>query len=111
MLLKGTLRGLGIEAVEGGNGREGLETLHANGIVDFVMVDWHMPEMDGREFVEVVRKDAKYAAMPIIMVTSETEMDKITSALEAGANEYIMKPFTKESVIQKLQILGLVKEG
>jgi two-component system chemotaxis response regulator CheY len=66
-----------------------------------------MPEMNGYEFVCEVRKDDKYKDMRLMMVTTETEMSQVIKALEAGANEYVMKPFTKEMIVEKLTIMGL----
>ena len=66
-----------------------------------------MPEMNGYEFVCEVRKDDKYKDMRLMMVTTETEMSQVVKALEAGANEYVMKPFTKEMIVEKLTIMGL----
>ena len=63
--------------------------------------------MNGYEFVCEVRKDDKYKDMRLMMVTTETEMSQVVKALEAGANEYVMKPFTKEMIVEKLTIMGL----
>ena len=75
--------------------------------VDLALVDWNMPDMNGFEFIQEVRKDNTYKDMRMMMVTTETEMNKVVEALEAGANEYVMKPFTKDVLREKLIILGL----
>jgi len=93
---------------EAGNGIEALTALKAAGTVDVALVDWNMPEMNGFEFIQAVRADDTWAAMRIIMVTTESEIEKMTKALEAGANEYIMKPFTKDAIRDKLQLLGVI---
>jgi two-component system chemotaxis response regulator CheY len=72
-----------------------------------MLVDWNMPVMNGYEFVKAVRSFERFDAIPLMMVTTETEMDRVLAALEAGANEYVMKPFTKEMILDKLAILGL----
>jgi two-component system chemotaxis response regulator CheY len=64
--------------------------------------------MNGFEFIQAVRADDTWTAMRIIMVTTESEIEKMTKALEAGANEYIMKPFTKDAIRDKLQLLGVI---
>ena len=74
------------------------------------MLDWNMPEMDGFELLQTVRGDRTYDGMRIVMVTTETEMAHIARALEAGANEYIMKPFTRDVIREKLQLLGMLPE-
>jgi two-component system chemotaxis response regulator CheY len=63
--------------------------------------------MNGLEFIQVVRADHAYDEMRIMMVTTESEAGAMISALEAGANEYVMKPFTKDVILEKLAILGI----
>ncbi len=72
-----------------------------------MLTDWNMPEMNGYEFVCAVRKDNTYDEMRMMMVTTETEMSQVVKALEAGANEYVMKPFTKEMILEKLNLMGI----
>jgi two-component system chemotaxis response regulator CheY len=106
-IVGGYLKELGFDTLEASNGREALERLKDRGPVELAMVDWNMPEMNGYEFVCAVRKDNTHAEMKIVMVTTETEMAQMVKALTAGAQEYIMKPFTKEIVSDKLTLLGL----
>jgi two-component system chemotaxis response regulator CheY len=87
-----------------------LEKSKETGPVDLALVDWNMPEMNGYEFVCTVRKDDQYKDMRLMMVTTETEMAQVVKALEAGADEYVMKPFTKEMIVEKLAIMGLSLE-
>jgi two-component system chemotaxis response regulator CheY len=107
MIIGRTIKELGHTIVEAGNGKEGIEQIHKASQVDLVMVDWNMPEMNGLEFVVALRSEERYRTLPVMMVTTETEMENITKAMAAGANEYIMKPFTKETVLEKITILGL----
>ena len=99
---------LGVETTFAGNGREALQQLEALGKPDFALVDWNMPEMNGFEILQAVRADARYADVPLLMVTTETEMSQIMMALDHGANEYVMKPFTADILRDKLDMLGLV---
>ena len=109
MLMTRELLKWGFEVVQAGDGRQGLETLEKEqGAVRLVMVDWNMPVMDGLEFVQHVRASPNFAAVRIIMVTTETEIEQMSRALEAGADEYIMKPFTTEAVEDKLNMLGVL---
>jgi two-component system chemotaxis response regulator CheY len=102
------LRELGAEVVEAGHGREGLERLAAlGGAVDVVLVDWNMPVMDGLSFVREVRARHEYDGVPLVMVTTESDVTHVTSALEAGANEYVMKPFDRLALLSKLEAVGL----
>jgi two-component system chemotaxis response regulator CheY len=103
------LAGLGFEVVSAVNGKEALEKLELGKRPDLTMVDWNMPEMNGYEFIRAVRSDARWRDMPIMMVTTETEMEQVVRALAAGANEYLMKPFTPEMVQEKLAILGIAQ--
>jgi two-component system, chemotaxis family, chemotaxis protein CheY len=106
-ILKGILRGAGFEVVEAGDGVEGLERLAAAGAVDLALVDWNMPRMDGPTFVKAVRANPEHQSMRVMMVTSENDMTRVADALEFGANEFVMKPFTKEILLEKLQLLGV----
>ena len=107
-ILEKMLTEVGFEVTSAGDGREALAQL-VHGQFDVALVDWNMPELDGYEFVEAVRADHAYDALLLMMVTSETELSQVVRALDAGANEYVMKPFTKEVLIEKLEILGLVE--
>ena len=88
------------------DGRNALSVLSEIPMPQVALVDWNMHEMNGLEFVQNVRANGTYDAMKIMMVTTETESEQMISALEAGANEYTMKPFTKEAILEKLRMLG-----
>lgn len=109
--MRGILRRMlveaGLEVIEAANGREALDRLHAGEMIDVALVDWNMPEMNGLEFVMAVRADPRFADLRLMMVTTETEMHQVVRALEAGANEYVMKPFTVDVVRDKLALLGV----
>lgn len=105
-----TLRELGMDVIEAANGREGLDQLHQASGVGLVLVDWNMPVMNGLEFIQAVRADRTLDPIRIMMVTTETEQEQVLRALEAGANEYLMKPFTPEVLIAKLGLLDVLEE-
>lgn len=107
MILKQILESLNYEVIEAEQGLEALEKLNDSGLVDLALVDWNMPVMKGIDLVRALRNDEHYAAMRIMMVTTETEMDQVRTALVEGADEYVMKPFTREVILEKLEILGL----
>ena len=107
-ILKRILVEIGFEVTQAGHGRQALEGLERVGKFDLALVDWNMPEMNGLEFVQAVRANTSYDDMSLMMVTTETEMSQVMRALDAGANEYLMKPFTKELLLEKLDILGLL---
>ena len=106
-ILSKMLKELGFDSVQAADGQQALDTLRTNPDCVLALVDWNMPVMNGLELVQKVRADASFAGMQIMMVTTETEMTRVVQAIEAGANEYIMKPFTKEMVHDKLKILGV----
>lgn len=108
-ILGATIKDLGFEVAEAGNGREALEELERLGEpVQLVLVDWNMPEMNGLEFVTRFRNEKMQPDAKVMMVTTETAVDQMVKALEAGADEYIMKPFTREAIIDKLRLLGII---
>ena len=106
-ILSRMLKGLQFEIVEAANGREAMERLRALGKVDLALVDWNMPEMNGFEFVRAVRSEQAYDGVLLMMVTTETDMENVVRALAAGANEYVMKPFTQDVILEKLRIFGM----
>jgi len=108
MILSRSLRELGYEVCEAGNGREALDVIAAEkSSVDLVLADWNMPEVNGLELLKRLRQDPALTSVAVVMVTTETELDQMSAALEAGANEYIMKPFTKDILLEKLQLAGI----
>jgi two-component system, chemotaxis family, chemotaxis protein CheY len=106
LILKAHLNKLGFEVTEAINGLDGLVQLRGMQTADVVLVDWNMPEMDGIEFIRTVRAELRYASLPMMMVTTNTDLVHVARALEAGANEYIMKPFTSAMIREKLELLG-----
>ena len=107
MTLSKYLKALGFEIHQAANGLEALKTLQEMDWADIALVDWNMPGMNGVEFVHSVRAQDKYKDLRIMMVTSETDVERMLLALEAGADEYVMKPFTQEIIQGKLSLLGL----
>ena len=108
MILAKILKGLGYEIREVTDGTEALQVIEVEKLpIELVLVDWNMPEMNGLELLKRIRQDPALSSMVVVMVTTETDLPHMTAALEAGANEYVMKPFTKDILVEKLQIAGL----
>lgn len=108
LLLKRILAEVGFtEMVEACHGLDALDRLRADGPFDLALVDWNMPEMNGYDFVRLVRTQSEYDDMRVMMVTTEAEMEQMVKALEAGADEYVMKPFTADIIRDKLTLLGV----
>jgi two-component system chemotaxis response regulator CheY len=101
------LKDLGFEVTEATNGREALAMLKTIGKVDLALVDLYLPEMNGIEFVRAVRAQSAYAGMKMMMVTTETNRTHIEAALKSGADEYLMKPYTKDMLKNKLKLLKI----
>jgi two-component system chemotaxis response regulator CheY len=105
------LKGLGFSVAEAGHGQEGLDHLRQGLHPDVILLDWNMPVMNGYEFLKTVRAESAYRELTIMMVTTESEMSQVVRALAAGANEYVMKPFTAEVIREKLQLLGVTNDA
>ncbi len=106
-ILRNTLKMRGVEVLEAKDGFDALTVLKNTDFIDLMLVDWNMPGMNGYELLRKIRSDRMYDEVQIVMVTTETSLSAISTALDAGANEYIMKPFTPDIVMGKLEILGL----
>ncbi|MFZ0747548.1 MAG: response regulator [Terracidiphilus sp.] len=107
-ILARTLREIGFEVLEAANGIEALEVIEAaKTTVPLILVDWDMPEMNGLELLKRLRQSSELSSMVVVMVTAQTDMAHIEEALEAGANEYVMKPFTKDILLGKLELTGI----
>ena len=110
--VRGFLRGLleekQVECEEAGDGQAGLDRLREGAPFDVALVDWNMPVMNGLEMVEQLRAEG-FDRVKVLMVTTEAENDFILRALNAGADEYLMKPFDDEALCEKLAMLGLVE--
>lgn len=101
------MKDCGFETADAADGQQALDVARGSHF-DFAMVDWNMPVMNGYDFIKAVRAQPKYARLTMMMVTTETEMSQVVRALAAGANEYVMKPFTADALVEKLELLGLL---
>ena len=109
MIIRRILIELGYEVLEAANGVEALRVIKVEKTqVELVLADWNMPEMNGLDLLKGLRQDPELASLKVIMVTTETEIDQMESALAAGANEYVMKPFNRGMIREKLALLGLL---
>ncbi len=109
-IVSGILAGLGYETAEAGDGRQALDLLESGETFDLACIDWNMPVMTGLEFVVAVRANRAWRGMTMMMVTTESEHGQIVRALAAGAHEYLIKPFTPDAMLDKLELLGLVPQ-
>lgn len=90
--------------IEAADGKDALAKMKVE-TVNFVITDWNMPEMDGLTFVTTLRGMAEYKSLPILMVTTRSVKDDILEAMKAGVNNYIVKPFTPETLKEKIEAI------
>ena len=110
MILGKMLTELGYQVAQAANGKEALTAVEQDAeLFSLILVDWNMPEMNGLEFVKNFRANDRFSSVPLVMVTTETELSQVEHALAAGANEYVMKPFTKEVISDKLRMIGAIQ--
>ena len=101
------LEGLDFAIIEAEDGAKALDACK-QAMPEAVLLDWNMPVMDGFEFLGHLRRLPGGDAPKVVFCTTENDMDHISRALHAGANEYIMKPFDKDIVEAKFQEVGLI---
>ena len=109
-IIKAALKQMAIfdEIVEAENGRVALDRIKEQGPFDIVLLDWYMPEMEGYDCLVEIRKDDSLQDMKVMMVTTENQQENVIKAVMAGANEYLMKPFSPEMLEEKVRmVLGL----
>ncbi|MCD6490548.1 MAG: response regulator [Thermodesulfobacterium sp.] len=99
------LEDMGFEVLEASNGEEALKVLENNPDIKLILLDWHMPVMNGYEFLLKLRANPKWSDIKVMMVTTENQQKSIIDAIMAGANEYLMKPFDKEMLEVKIKYL------
>ncbi|MCM2130386.1 chemotaxis response regulator CheY [Larsenimonas rhizosphaerae] len=101
-IVRNLLKELGYTNVEEAeDGQQGLEKLKA-GSFEFVVSDWNMPNLDGLEMLKCIRADGALSHLPVLMVTAEAKKENIIAAAQAGANGYVVKPFTAATLEEKL---------
>jgi two-component system chemotaxis response regulator CheY len=101
------LEGMGLSCEEAMDGQEALQMLRGTSLFDFMLLDVNMPKMNGLECVKALREAGLQPPMKVMMVTTEADNSYICQALEYGADEFLMKPFTPESLREKLAMIGL----
>jgi two-component system chemotaxis response regulator CheY len=109
MILRRILTEIGFDVCEASNGREALQMMEQQtNAVGLVLADWNMPEMNGLDLLKQLRHNPELTSLKVVMVTTEAELNHMASALEAGADEYVMKPFTRDILREKLALIGII---
>ena len=100
-IIEKALLPMGLETLHAGNGQEVLDLLETHGQgIGVIFLDWNMPVMNGLECLESMKKNVKYQNIPVLMISTESESDKMDKATKAGAKGYLSKPFTSEELIK-----------
>ena len=109
-IVANSLRNIGYtDFIEAGEGKEAIEKLVADDKINFIITDWNMPGVSGLDLVKSLRSNAKFANLPILMVSTRGVKDDIIEALQAKVSNYIVKPFTPHVLKEKIeQILATV---
>ncbi len=103
-IIANNLKSAGYEdVVEAGNGVEALSQMNG---VSMVLTDWNMPVMDGLSLVKELRASPAFRAVPIIMITTEGAKGEVLTALKEGVNDYVVKPFSKATLIEKIELVA-----
>ncbi|MBK8801369.1 MAG: response regulator [Fibrobacteres bacterium] len=102
---------IGAEFFEASDGLEGLEMLERSGKMDLILLDMEMPRMDGMTFLETVKKDPRWKDIPVIILSSIAQRERMIKAIQEGAKQYLTKPFTSEQLLVKVvEALNLDEE-
>ncbi len=105
-IVNNTLKRLGYRDIEeADNGSSGMDKLRSIPGINFIVTDWNMPVMDGLQFVQSIRSSQEFAKIPILMVTTRSVKDDIIEAMKSGVNNYIVKPFTPETMKSKIDAI------
>ena len=106
-ILAGILGEIGFEVTLTADAEEAMEVLDQGHYFELALVDWNLPGLSGLDLVKLIRERPAHTDIRLMMVTTETELVRVQEALDAGADEYIMKPFDKEMLLEKLTLLGI----
>jgi two-component system, chemotaxis family, chemotaxis protein CheY len=112
-LVRGAIEVMGYEPLEASNGRIALELMESNaGEVALVLLDWNMPELNGFETLVALKADPRHQNVPVMMVTTESEKQKVIEAIRAGAQHYLTKPFAQQDLVTRMmECLGRGLDG
>jgi two-component system, chemotaxis family, chemotaxis protein CheY len=108
LICKRVMTALGFESLEVANGREALERVRTHSDIEAILLEWDLPIMNGLDFLKVLRAERRQLQPAVIMCTAQNRILQIAEAMEAGASEYIMKPFNEAILRDKLQEVGVV---
>lgn len=103
IMIKKGVEAMGYECLEASDGQEALEVLGREyKEISLILLDWNMPGMNGMDFLNIIKADTRYKAIPVMMVTTESEKASIVKAIQSGVANYMLKPFTEEDMRKKM---------
>lgn len=103
-IIENAIKPIGYEVLQASNGKEALDLLAVHGpSVELVLLDWNMPVQDGYETIKRIKANEAYNHLCILMISTESEDDKVDQALAAGANGYLAKPFSEDELATKIR--------
>jgi len=107
-IIEKTAASIGFEVVQAGNGEEAMNILEADGSeINLVLLDWNMPVLNGIDVIKKMRGDDRFKMIPVLMISTESEDDRIKEAINAGAQGYLTKPFTTDKLLDAIRhVLG-----
>jgi two-component system, chemotaxis family, chemotaxis protein CheY len=92
-----------MRVIEAENGNDALQKLNKNIDTDLILLDWNMPILNGLDFLKSIKTMPEFKNIPVIMVTSEGDKDKVMEAIKAGAADYVLKPFDRDIIEEKIK--------
>ncbi len=105
-IIRNILKHLGYQnTIEAENGEQALKIIELDREIDFIISDWNMPVMTGLEFLKQIKSDEIFKSIPFLMVTAEAQQENIIAAVQSGVDNYIVKPFTPETLDRKIDLL------
>lgn len=107
-ILSSYARNHGCETVEAEDGVDALEKLAADKNFDAILIDWDMPRMNGLELLKIVRGDPAHNGVKTMMITAQSSFDRVSEALDQGADDYLMKPLDESMFVDKLRFIGIL---
>jgi len=107
--IKSHLKALGFETFEAEDGTHAMEQVAEHWPIDVATVDWEMPRTTGVEFIELLRQRPEYEGIKLLMVTTLNSLQQVARALRAGADDYLMKPVTREMIEEKFILMGVLQ--
>jgi two-component system chemotaxis response regulator CheY len=108
LICRRVLTALGFESLEAENGHDALQRVRSHSDLEAILVEWNVPRLNGLDFLKALRAERRPLQPAVIMCTIENKVSQIAEAIEAGASEYIIKPFNEEILRNKFQEVGLL---